>query len=102
MYDGRNCFGLLFGWTSVDSLGIPFLRLSLKKDIKISKKSFNGPMMCFLVFVGGRLLKDVDSVEERAKEIAKDFHINKPLTYFFESKNGELPIMSNVDKPRVK
>ena len=102
VYDGRNCFGLVFGWTSVDSLGIPFLRLSIKKDIKISKEAFNAPMMCFIVFVGGRLLQDVDAVEARAKEIAKDLHINKPLTYFFESKNGELPIMSNVDKPRVK
>ena len=84
------------------SIGIPFLRLSLKKEMKISRRAFNAPMMCFIVFVGGRLLQDVDAVEARAKEIAKDLHINKPLTYFFESKNGELPIMSNVDKPRVK
>ena len=102
VYDGKNCFGLVFGWTSVESLGIPYLRLSLKKEIKISKRAFNAPMMCFIVFVGGRLLQDVDSVEERANAMADNFHMNKPLTYFFESKNGELPKMSKIDKPRVK
>ena len=101
VYYGRNCLGLVFGWTSVDSLGIPYLRLSLKKEIKISKRAFNAPMMCFIVFVGGRLLADVDSVEERVKAITGDLHINKPLSYFFESKNGELPKMSKVEKPRV-
>ena len=102
VHDGRNCFGLVFGWTSVDSLGIPYIRLSLKKEPIISKKSFHAPMMCFIVFVGGRLLKDIDSVEEMAKAIADNFQMNKPLKYFFESKNGEVPKMSNVDKPRVK
>ena len=61
VYEGKNCLGLVFGWTALDSLSIPFLTMSLEKGPKISKKSLQAPMNCFIVFVGGKYLNDEDS-----------------------------------------
>ena len=95
-----NCFGLNFGWKSVQTLEIPTLSMNLDQGLKISKKDFKAPMNCFIVFVGGKYIKDVDSVVERAKEISEEFHINKPCIYFFE---GRQPTTATTtDMPMVK
>ena len=87
VYDGRNCFGLVFGWTSVETLGIPYLRLSLKKEMKISKRAFNTPMMCFIVFVGGKLGKIVGDTSLPLLVAAATFQIQQREFEGFEIGN---------------
>ena len=102
VFEGRNCLGLVFGWTSVESLDIPYIEPSLEKRTKIERKTFQAPMMCLLVFVGGRYIKKVDSVVERSEEISEDFYLSKPSMYFFESKYGQITYGSNTVIPMVK
>lgn len=59
-------------------------------------------MKCFVVFVGGKFLKDVESVEEKAKKIAEEFNYVKPLTYFYESfTHDRREIISHKHFPKV-
>ena len=100
VFDSRNCFGLVFGWTSVETLEIPYLNIkNLDKRTKISKKSF--PMKCFIVFVGGKFVRNVDSVVERAEEISEELYISRPSMYIFESKFGKPTISTKTDFPMV-
>ena len=92
--------GINFGWKNVTTLGIPLVTMNLDRNIKISKKTIDAPMNCFIVFVGGRFLKDVDSVVERAKEISEEFYISKPSMYFFEGRHQD--IETDLDIPMVK
>ena len=100
VFESRNCFGLNFGWKSVKTLGIPLITMNLDRSVKISKKTLEAPMNCFIVFVGGRFLKNVDSVVERAKEISAEFHISKPSMYFFEGRHQD--IQTDLVIPMVK
>ena len=102
VYEGRNCLGLVFGWTSVESLSIPYLSLSLDNKRKIPKETLRAPMNCFVVFVGGRFLKDVDSVVERAEDICEEFYVSEPEMYFFEYLNDEVPRSTKDHLPKVR
>ena len=101
VFESRNCFGLNVGWKSVQTLEIPTLSMNLDQEFKISKKDFKAPMNCFIVFVGGKFIKDVDSVVERAKEISEEFYINKPSMYFFEGRYSQPTIGTRTDMPMV-
>ena len=59
-------------------------------------------MKCFIVFVGGKFVKNVDSVVEIAEEISEELYINKPSMYFFESKYGIPSIVTKTDIPMVQ
>ena len=105
VYEGKNCLGLVFGWTALDSLSIPFLTISLEGGQKISKETLQAPIMnCFIVFVGGKYVNDEYSVVEKVEEITEEFYVSKPLMYFYESKKDEFGndkyYRSNT--PRVK
>ena len=100
VFESRNCFGLVFGWKSVHTLEIPILTMNLDQSVKISKKTFQAPMNCFIVFVGGRFLKDVDSVVERAKEVSEELYISKPSMYFFEGRQQSIVTQTGI--PMVK
>ena len=102
VFQSRNCFGLNFGWKSVETLEIPTLPMNLDQGFKISKKDFKAPMNCFIVFVGGKFIKDADFVVQRTKEISEQLHINKPSMYFFEGRYGQPSIATKSDMPMVK
>ena len=100
VFKSRNCYGLNFGMKNVTTFGIPFLTMNLDRNNKISKETLEAPMNCFVVFVGGRFLKNVDSVVERAKEVSAEFGISKPSMYFFEGRHQD--IETDLDIPMVK
>ena len=102
VFESRNCFGLIFGWKSFQTLEIPTLSMNLDQGFKISKKDFKAPMNCFIVFVGGKYIKEADSVVERAKEISEELHINKPSMYFFEGRDRQQTFATKTDMPMVK
>ena len=94
-------FGLIFGWTSIESLEIPYLTMTLDKKRMIPRGTLKAPMMCLIVFVGGRYVEKVDLVQERAEALAESFFIIKPLMYFFEDLNLDISITKSINQPMV-
>ena len=95
----QNCFALNYQWPSQISLPSMTMSLSHEKDVDIQQLRKTAPSGCFVILVGSKFVKRMDSIVRMVDNITSQLAV-KLVTYIAE-KTKVMPVVDLDNSPGI-
>ena len=96
----QNCLVINFGFIETPGFSVPKIFMSPNSDASLNFNKEEIPTSCFIVFISGKFLKEIDNIVGRLDNISEKIKM-KPNLVFINSEKFQQPSRARNFYPLV-